>query len=163
MATWVPHAVWWPLASSLQGSLMLSPTAYPTDYANCIADHPVCGTNCLAVSHCGHCSLNPGEASCELRGWKETWGAKELQAHLFSAGWHNSSNTAFLLAGSEAIAVFSLGWCSSHKILSSCDWSNRHSHDITVKPWLYGWSSHICVLHTTCEQVSTSWQACAVL
>ena len=48
------------------------PAGYPANYANCIADHPVCGTNCLAVSHCGHCSLNPGEASCELRGWKET-------------------------------------------------------------------------------------------
>ena len=73
------------------------------------------------------------------------------------------AGTAFLLAGSAAIAVFSPGWCSSHTILSSRDWSNRHSHDIIVKPPLYGWSSHICVLHTTCDHVSTSWHARAAL
>ena len=51
------------------------PAGYPANYANCIADHPVCGANCLAVSHCVHCSLNSGKASYELRGWRETWGA----------------------------------------------------------------------------------------
>ena len=30
-----------------------------TDYANGIAD-PVHCANCLAVSHCAHCSLKPG-------------------------------------------------------------------------------------------------------
>ena len=48
------------------------PAGYPADYASCITDHPVCDANCLAVSPCVHCSLSPGKASRELRGWKGT-------------------------------------------------------------------------------------------
>lgn len=80
-------------------------------------------------------------------------GPQELQAHLFSAGWHRLSLGWFSSHGK----LFSPGWCSSHTILSSRDWSNRHSHDIIVKPPVYGWSSHICAAHNLwpCEYLVT--------
>ena len=74
----------------------LLPTGYPANYDNCIAVHPVCNANCLAVSHCPHCSLNTGYPRCELKAgtkYKEPW---ELQTHLFS-GWHSSHNTVSIL------------------------------------------------------------------
>ena len=39
------------------------PAGYPANYANC-----------LAVSHCVHSSLRPGQARCEQENWKKTQG-----------------------------------------------------------------------------------------
>ena len=47
-------------------------TAMEPEMKECIALHPVPDANCLTVSHCAHCWLDPGQARCEQRGWKET-------------------------------------------------------------------------------------------
>ena len=63
----------------------------------CSARHPVRGASCLVV-HTVCCSLNPGQARPELRGWKETRGASGT-ADTFLLSWlaqqpHRNRNIA---------------------------------------------------------------------
>lgn len=43
------------------------------------------------------CSLNPGEARRELRGWGKLQEAQELQRRFFSPGWHSSHSSRLAL------------------------------------------------------------------
>lgn len=131
------------------------PAGYPANYANRIADHPVCGANCLAVSLCVHCSLNSGKASRELRGWRETEGPQELQAHLFSAGWHRLS----LLAGLAAVAVDILSWLMQQPHNSLLPWLIQQTqpwhHSKTPSLWVE--LTYMCAAHNLwpCEYLVT--------
>ena len=55
---------------------------YLTALSLCIAN-PVRDANCLPVSHCAYCSLNPGKARWKLRGWKKT-GSHSNCRHVYS-------------------------------------------------------------------------------
>ena len=93
----------------------------------------LCGdANRLTVSHCAHCSLRPGWASRELRGWKKTpgvagtidWFLCSNAAAVAAARAVTQHNTASLLPGAAGVAVdtlFSLLSWLTQPILPRCN------------------------------------------
>ena len=81
--------------------------------------------------------------------------AKRLEGDLRSP--RNCRHIYALLADATAVAADTLYSLISRLTQWSQPWCSSNM------PPLSRWSSHICTLHTICDQVSTLWHACSVL